>query len=534
MSFDGLMFRRITKLLADKIVGCSINRIVQLAANDFVLSLYRSDFRDKLIISTNNNASYITISSQKYEDFMPANHFMSVLRHHLEGGVIIAIEQMGLDRILCITVRIRDELGDYSCRHIYVELTGKMTNLILTWENDSIIDSLHRLGPITQRTIMPGAIYHLPPGMNLKDPLCENYSLNNDLSGQFYGFSKNLEKEVRYRIENGESFHSIIEQILTSNTIYVYRDDYHLLPLTHLASSPKEFPWDEGLVYYYNDFLLKSKRDEATKDLIKITKKEIKHLQTKIQKLNTELDKAENSEKYLYYGNILFAYCEDIDIKKSSIIINDIEKNEEVTIPLDEKYTIKENANKYYKKYQKLKTSRTIVAEQIELATIDLDFFEQMKIQIEDADKIELEQITNELTELGYIAKGKIKQRKKKETRYLPQEFVAPDGTKISVGKNNYQNNYLTNTMAKYNEYFFHVKSYSGSHVIVHTTEDMKESTIRYAANLAAYFSKARFSSSVPVDYTIVKNVKKIPSGKLGMVTLRNFKTIYINPCKPL
>lgn len=533
MSFDGLMFRRVCNLLDKEITNCNINRITQLTTTDFVFSLYKKDFRDRLLISTNNNASYITLTSSKFEDFIQPNHFLSILRYHFENGIIQSVQQMELDRIMKIQIKKTDELGISSIKNLYIELTGKMTNMILTKENNIIIDSLHRLGPITQRTIMPGAQYRLPPVQQLKDPAKDNYDFTLNLSEQFFGFSKILEREVQFRLNNGESFCNIISEILTSKKLYVYEKDYHLIEFKHLNQEPKIFDWNEGIEYFYKSYQLKSKKDEETKSLVKVVKKHIKHLSNKITKLNAELDKADDCEMYREFGDFLFAYVEDLSAKKNSIRIKDDDSQIDLTIPLDSKYSIKDNANKFYKKYQKLKTSKNILENQIYISKQDLEYFELLNIQIEDADKIELEQITKELSEQGYIGPIKNKGRKKKDIAYLPETFTAEDGTLISVGKNNLQNEYLTHTLAKYNEYFFHVKEYSGSHVIVHSTSMPSESTIRFAANLAAYYSKARHSSTVPVDYTLVKNVKKIPGGKPGTVIIKNYKTIYIDPKEP-
>ena len=532
MSFDGLMVRRITQLLDNKINGCYINRIFQISNNDFIFSLYKKDFKDKLVISINNNASYLSLSSYQYNTHLDANHFLNVLRHHLEGGIILSIYQLSLDRIISIKISKEDELGVKEIKHLHIELTGKMTNLIVTKEDETIIDCLHRLGPITNRTIMPGAIYHLPPAPNLKDPLSEEYNLNTDLQGQFFGFSKNLEKEVRYRLNLGEALNDIVKEILSSDKVYIYPSDYHLIPFKHLSKEPLIKDWDKGITDFYLDYQTTVRKQEASKELLNIAKKESKKYLTKIGRLEDELTKASDSDTYRYYGDLIYAYAPNLSIKDKEIVIRDEEQSKEVLIPLDERYSLKDNAQKFYKKYQKLRNSKNILEEQIEIAKNEYEYFELLKVQIQDANKEELEQIKQELASLGYI-KAQIRSNKKKVTKYLPHTYTSPSGIQISVGMNNLQNDYLTHTMAKYNEYFFHVKDYPGSHVVVHSTEPLSEETIRYAANLAAYFSKARLSSTIPVNYTLVKNVKKHPSNKPGLVLLKTYKTIYIDPIEP-
>lgn len=531
MSFDGLMLRRVVALLKEQILDCQVNKISQVTANDFVFNLFKPTLKTNLLISINNNASYLTLSSLRYQDNLEAKHFSKILRQHLEGARIKDIKQLGLDRLVGISFRKQDELGEITTKHLYIELTGKMTNIILAKEDNSIIDCFHRLGPITKRTIMPGAIYQPPPAPSLKDPLVDPYNPNDALSGQFYGFSKNLEQEVRYRLNKGEKLNNIMQELLSSSTVYCYKNDYHLIPFTHLKEEPKLFKWDEGLVNFYLDYQQKVKKDEALRDLRRLIKRESKKYNTKIEHLESELEKAGDSEKFRKYADLIYTYGEDLKLKKEELKLTLEDYDEPIIIPLDERFNLKENAQKFYKRYQKLQNSKEILKNQIALAKDEYEYFELLKIQIEDASKNELEQIKQELAEQNYL-KLPSKKSRKKVTSYLPHTYYGPDNVKISVGMNNFQNDYLTHKLAKYNEYFFHVKDYPGSHVVVHSSEKLSEKLIRYAANLAAYFSKARYSSTVPVNYTLVKEVKKHPSNKPGLVLLKTYKTIYIDPKK--
>ena len=529
MSFDGLMFRNISKQLAEYLVGAKINKVNQISTFDFVFLLYKNKQGRALIVSTNPSSSYITYLSRNEKESMTPTHFMTQLRHHIENSEITECSQQGLDRVLKITVKKRDELGDYQTKHLYIELTGKMTNIILCKEEGNILDALHRIGPndLIKRIIMPGATYRLPPVHELKDPYVDPYDQDVPLVNQFFGFSKSLQKECLFRIEKGESLKDILNEIQNSNKMYLYSKDYHLIPLTHLNEEAKVLSWDEGLENFYKNIQTQAKRNDKTKELLLIAKKETKKYANKITKLEVELEKSENSEIYKEYGDILFTYCENLRAKleKFEVEVDDVK----YSIPLNKQFDVLYNANKYYTRYQKGKKGVQMIQEQIEIAKNELEYFELLNIQINDANDTELMQIRTELANLGYLKMPQSRNKKKQEVKYPPLEFTSPTGIKISLGKNNYQNDYLTNKLAKYNEYFFHVKDYPGSHVIVHSTT-LDEPTIRYAANLAAYYSKTRYSSTVPVNYTIVKNVKKIPGAKLGLVSLKNYKTIYIDP----
>jgi len=529
MSFDGLMFRRVSTLLKEYLLNAKINKVNQVSTFDFVFLLYKNKVGKAMLVSTNPSSSYITYLSKNEKESMYPTHFMTQLRHHIESSEIVDVEQQGLDRVLKISIKKRDELGDYQTKYLYIELTGKMTNIILCKEDEKIIDALHRIGPndLIKRIIMPGATYRLPPVHDLKDPFIDSFDKDITLSNQYFGFSKTLEKEFIFRLENGESFSSIVEELKNSNLLYLYNKDYHLIPFKHLKEEAKILPWDEGLETFYKSVQIQAKRTDKTKELLLIAKKEIKKYSNKIAKLEVELAKSENSDIYKEYADILFTYCENLKEKLDSfnIEIDDVKYN----IPLNKQYDVLYNANKYYTKYQKGKKGVQMITEQIEIAKNELEYFELLNIQINDANDTELAQIKAELATLGYLKLPQSKNKKKQEVKYPPLEFISPTGIKISLGKNNFQNDYLTNKLARYNEYFFHVKDYPGSHVIVHSST-LDEATIRFAANLAAYYSKTRYSSTVPVNYTMVKNVKKIPGAKLGLVSIKNYKTIYIDP----
>ena len=199
-------------------------------------------------------------------------------------------------------------------------------------------------------------------------------------------------------------------------------------------------------------------------------------------------------------------------------------------VKLDDKISLKDNALKFYKKSQKLKSSKQVIQEQIDISNNLISYYNSLLYHLSVADPIELEEIKEELVNEHIIKGFKTNKSTKKKVNFLEFEL---DGIKISVGRNNQQNELLTLKLAKYNEYFFHVKDYPGSHVIVHT-DKLNEKLIRYAANIAAVYSSCSESSSVPVDYCLIKNVKRHPSNKLGQVIIKENKTIYIDPNKKL
>ncbi|HHU28220.1 TPA: fibronectin-binding domain-containing protein [bacterium] len=537
MGFDGLFFRRATKLLESELVGGRLNRIHQISNQEYLFNIYKGETK-AFLVSVHPNYAHFTISSDKWSDFLYPGHFVSLLRKHLEDGKIEEVTQIGFDRILEIKFQTKNDINEIVYKNLIIELTGKFTNLILINEDRRIIDALRRVPPLEQtiRTVQPGAMYYPLPLDEKKDPLIDKVDSTYSLSKQFHGISASLENELIYRMNNGENFHSIINEIKVSNKVYLFNNkgkkDYHFIPFLHVSEESKVYPWDEGLSVYYKEIINEQKRHLLTHEIEKTLKRDIKHNKQKLIKLEDEYRKATNYDKNRYYGDLLFTYAMDFDKGESNITILDQETNNEVTIPLNPLLSISENANKYYQKYQKGKTAVIMIKEQIDKTITEIDYLEHILLQIEDNDVEGINQIKEELIENKYLKAKLQTNKKKKKTKYLPDTYYSPTGIKISVGKNNLQNEYLTFTLAKQNEIFLHVKDYSGSHVVIHN-DDFDEPTLRMAANLAAYYSKARFSSSVPVNYTYIKNVKKLKNAKPGKVTIKNYKTIYIDPSEP-
>lgn len=292
-------------------------------------------------------------------------------------------------------------------------------------------------------------------------------------------------------------------------------------------------PWNEGLTSFYHNAWKAKQKEEKSNELTSFTKKELIKLQRKLDNLDQDLTKAMQAASYKLYGDLLLTYGEHNQTGLASLAIHDDNTNLDYTIPLDAKLNILKNAARYFEKYHKAKNALVMVKEQLEICQQQIEYFELLKIQIEEADEMSLLEIKKELVEQGYLANKIEKHRAKKMVKksYNTLHFISPTGLEIYVGRNNVQNDYLTFSLARYNDYFFHVKDFPGAHVIV-KGQTLDEPTIRLAANLAAYYSKARYSSSVPVDYTLVKNIKKPKGYKFGQVLMTNYKTIFIDPEK--
>ena len=262
-----------------------------------------------------------------------------------------------------------------------------------------------------------------------------------------------------------------------------------------------------------------------------MAKKELKHQSTKLPRLQKEYDAALDCDKYRLYGDLLYTYGITDTKGKHDIQLENYEDGKMITVPLDPKLDGNQNAKKAYTKYTKLKKGQTYLQEQIAICQNEIDYFTGVLEQLDIADFDTALEIKQELIKLGYMKEKQKsnKRKKKKESEPNITTVTSPSGIAVSYGKNNLQNEYLTWHKARKEEIWLHAKEYHGAHVIIHASE-ADEATLRFAANLAAYYSSGRNSSSVPVNYCKVRQLKKIPGARPGMVQLTNYKTIYIDP----
>ncbi|MBQ2657171.1 MAG: NFACT family protein [Erysipelotrichaceae bacterium] len=530
MALDGIILSKIREDL-ETYLPIRINRISQTSSTEVVFNVHADNVRTSLVISLHSNYNHICLSNKNYTTYNDPSTFVMVLRKYLLNGIIYRIEQFGYDRYLLLHVRARDELYDEKEYILSVELMGKYANLILVSDENKIIDALKKIPPYenTRRTILPGAVFTLPEKQDKQDPYHpSDISFDESLVNQIQGFSKLLENEVRYRMAT-QTYEEIMQQIRESRYLYLTnvsdKYEFHVIPLTHLEQEAVQWNIQEGLdeVYYRDDE--KERIRNISDDLFKVVRRQIKHYETKIQKLNVSLEEALNLQGDKGNGDLLYTY-ENLDQKGlKQLEISDF-NGEMKQIKLDPKLSVKGNANKYYSLYQKKRKGKSHIEEQIAIAESELEYFESINEQLSIADYADALDIREELSRYGYLKKNISKNKKKKKVNLYQ---ISVDGYLITFGKNNIQNSYLSFEYARSNDTWFHAKQFHGSHVTVNTDQP-SEKIIRICANLAAYYSKGRYSSSVPVDYCLVRDLKKVKGAKSGFVTFKNYKTIYIDP----
>ena len=530
MALDGIILSKIREDL-EGYLPIRINRISQTSATEIVFNVHADSVRTNLVVSLHSNYNHICLSNKNYTTYNDPSTFVMVLRKYLLNGIIYRIEQFCYDRYLLLHVRARDELYDEKEYILSVELMGKYANLILVSDENRIIDALKKIPPYenTRRTILPGAVFSLPDRQDKQDPYHPSgIDFDESLVNQIQGFSRLLENEIRFRL-NSQSYDGIMKEIGESKRLYLTkvsdRYEFHVIPLTHLQKEAQSWNIQEGLdeVYYRDDE--KQRIRNISDDLFKVVKRQIKHFETKIRKLNVSLEEALNLQGDKENGDLLYTY-EDLDRKGlKQLEIHDF-NGELRQIALDPKLSVKANANKYYSLYQKKRKGKSHIEEQIAIAENELEYFESINEQLSIADYADALDIREELAKYGYLKKNVSKNKKKKKVNLYQ---IKVDDRLITFGKNNIQNAYLSFEYARSNYTWFHAKQFHGSHVVV-DTDHPDEKIIRICANLAAYYSKGRYSSSVPVDYCLVRELKKIKGAKSGFVTFKNYKTIYIDP----
>ncbi len=535
MPFDGLLLHRTIELLKPW-EGSKIGKIQSLSADEILFYLHKPGLGTaRLAISVHSNTCRLYLCSKAKEPLPNPSSFVMLLRKRISQGIIVSIDQMAFDRLVRFHIVASDEFADRMEYDLYAEMMGKYANLILVEaKNQKIIDCLKRI-PVfenSKRLLHPGATYLLPEKPERYSPFKPGLlDLDKSLVSQIEGFSPSLSREVLYRLHQGQDYQEIIDQIKHSATLYRYSKDFHCLPLLHLEAKekPEILPLMEGLETLFEQEEAKKRIALQCGDVFKAVDREIQKLSKKLPKLLQALEESQEYDRYRQYGDVLFA---NLHIPKTPIVSLPSFEEEGVLleIPLDMRYSIKDNANLFYKKYHKMKRAIAILEEQIEACEYQLEYFQTLKEQLNYCSVEDVLEIRQELAQNHILRLSSHPIRRKKGGKKVPHIIRLRMGEAIIyAGKNNLQNQYITWQLAKRGDLWFHVKDYHGSHVLLQS-ENPTEAEIRFCAMLAAWFSKGRYSSSVPVDYTKVYNLKRIPKKGPGFVSMKTHQTIFIDP----
>ncbi len=520
MPIDGTFIHYLLEEITPKIKTGLINKIHQISSYEFIFIIRANFTNHQLYLNVGPQNARLHLSEKKYDNPLKPYNFCMLLRKYLERGLVENIEQIGNDRQIRLTISSYNNLEDMTTYYLYAELTGKSSNLILTSSNDIIIDAVKKIVPLNDegRTILPKAKY-IPMKSNKLNPFT---ALDDTYFGDLEGCSKELLNEFNYQ----NSFKKVLNQPVKPVIYKSGKKPFYAFPFLHLDDDYETYDTLSHLldVYFVSD---KTETNSEFAYIEKTVKREIEKKKNKLKNLNDDLTNANLHLDDNNYGILLQANLYLVKpLTKSVTVQNFLNDGEEIEITLDPLFSPSENLKKYFKSSKKAKTAILEVNKQIELTKDDIDFLEGIYYQLPFLTQAELEDVKDELAKSHFLHQYKSKNKKSKKPVILTYTI---DSVEIMIGKNNLQNDYLSNKLARGNDYWFHVKEMPGSHVIVRTNS-LTEKIIRFAANAAACFSKGHLSSSVAVDYTLVKNLKKIPKSKGYHLTYSTNKTIYIDP----
>lgn len=559
MPFDGIVTKAVVTELKEQLTDGRITKITQHTETDILLTIRNKRTNYRLLFSIHPTYARFHLTEEKFTNPDVPLMFCTVLRKHLSNAVLEVIEQDGLERVITFKLRAIDEIGDISYKFLVLELMGRHSNLLLLNEDKSkIIDSLKHVsaGQNRYRTILPGFKYVAPPKQDKENPLTVSSEdmikkldfnagkLDRQLVIHFSGLSPFFTKEIIHRSKLGSTtslkaeFDSLMEQIRSNQfepTIFISdREDFHVLNLSYLLGERKHFKTaNEMLDRFFSGKAERDRVKQRAHDLRRFLTNELKKNERKLKIHEKTLKKAEKADKYQHYGELLTAHMHLVSQGDKSVTVVDYydPDQNEVTISLKQEKSPSENAQIYFTKYRKLNNSKKMVTKEIHKTNEELNYLNALIQQLEIAREADVEDIREELREQGYLKKQK--QGRKRKEKIKPQHFVASDGTDIFVGRNNKQNDYVTHRLAHRNDIWLHTKDIPGSHVVIKSNNPSDE-TLLEAAQLAAYYSKARGSSAVPVDYTLIKHVNKPSGAKPGFVIYTDEKTLYVDGDKPL
>lgn len=569
MAFDGITTKSISYELQHSILGGKINKIFEPNKNEVLLSIYANGKNYALNICIDSNLYRIHLTTNAKPNPLNAPNFCMLLRKHLIGYKIKSISSNdNLERIIKIELEGYNELNDLTTKYLIVELMGKHSNIILLNDKFFIIDSLRHLDTLSNsyRDILPAHEYSYPENnknnfytIKSAEEFCNLVltnnvtNLTNFLVGYFTGFSKPFIKNIilKQNISNTEfskgdilNIYEYLSKILNnldSNEISLIKYSNEKGKLDYVIDLvPKSSDLD--INFYIDDFYYNKETNNNyvsyRNNLLKLISHILKKYSLRLESINKKLKECENKDLYKLYGELitanLYKFSKDFNSDKVEVE-NYYDNNAILAIPLDNTISIANNAKKYFRKYNKLKNALEIVTLQKKETEEELQYIESIIYELEYTKDIqEINEIYNEISEnpifKDYIQSNNKTSSKKEANISSPREYHI-DGYTVLVGKNNKQNDYLTTKLASPNDIWFHTKDIHGSHVILkNPSENVSNDTLIKCAKLAAYYSKGRLSSNVPVDYCFVKYVKKPNGSKPGMVIYANNKTLNVTP----
>lgn len=572
MALDAMFVSGLRTELKKELCGAKVDKLYQPERDEIVLSLRGSGFSGRLLISANPNNARVCKLDTARENPPRAPMFCMLLRKHLTGGRIIDVSQPGLERILDFELEVKDEMGETTTKTLTVEMLGRHSNIILRDSTNLIVDCLKRVDydMSKKRQVLPGLIYDLPPKQDKINPLsvgraeifrmlCESreeIAVEKWLLDSFFGVSPLICREIAYRAERdvtikiseiasdakervaaeADNIFNAVREECYKPCILVDRNrpaDYSFVPIYQYENVYKmEFlsGMSDTLCSFYQIRDEQDRMKKRSHDILKTVNSAYERSRRKLELQKQELASAINREEIRRNADIITANLYRLDKGMNTLTAVDYfdPDNPEIEIQLDISLTPQQNAAKLYKRYNRMKNTEKFASEQIKHSEKEIEYLESVKESIDKAETFsDISEIREELSETGYLKRVSLP-RKKKGGELNPFRFISSDGYRIYAGRNNKQNDVLTLKTAYKDDLWLHTQKIPGSHVIIECAgKEPPPRTITEAAIICVYYSRARDSNKVPVDYTRVRYVKKMPGGKPGMVTYINQKTTF-------
>ncbi len=570
MPLDAATLTALTGELRPLVEGAKIDKIFQPARDEVILALRTKNGNQRLLLTANPSQPRLQFTTVNRENPAAPPMFCMLLRKYLTGARILTLTQPPMERLVDLELEGRNELGDTVTRHLILEAMGRRANLILTDENGRITDCIRKVEADADRALLPGLFYRPPAGRADKhNPAETDRQHFSDLLSAapperegsqwlldtFAGISPLLCREIVYRAAGdvGErvhtidptalwtAFHDVLSQMehpqptaLRSAEGY---KDYSFLPITQYGDYYQQvsFPDFSTLL---DEFYAQRERSERVRQKGQTLIRQLNNLRNrtarKIQVQRKELAAAQNREQYRLDGDLITANL--FQMKKGQTTLTAVDyydpEMRERTISLDPLLTPQQNAAKCYKRYNKAKTADTILTAQLQQGQQELDYLDSVLESLQRAEgERDLNEIRQELEGQGLLRAQKGQKKPLKLPKTKPMEYRSTAGLRISVGRNNTQNDQLTCKQAGKGDWWFHTKDIHGAHVILWTQgQQPDDKSVEEAALLAAWYSQARGGSKIPVDYAPVKYVKKPAGAKPGMVIYTTNQTMLVTP----
>lgn len=540
MSFDGFFLHHMVEELRRELVNGRIQKINQPFEQELVLQIRSNRQSHRLLLSAHPVFGRIQLTQTTFENPAQPSTFIMVLRKYLQGALIESIEQVENDRIVEITVSNKNEIGDHIQATLIIEIMGKHSNILLVDKSShKILEVIKHVGfsQNSYRTLLPGSTYIAPPSTESLNPFTTKDEKLFEILQTQETTAKNLQNFFQGL---GRDTANELEKILVSDKLATFRNFFNQETkpcLTETSFSPVPFANQVGepftnlsdlLDTYYKDKAERERVKQQASELIRRVENELQKNRHKLKKQEKELLATDNAEEFRQKGELLTTFLHQVPNDQDQVILDNYYTNQPITIALDKALTPNQNAQRYFKRYQKLKEAVKYLTDLIEETKSTILYLESVETVLNQAGLEEIAEIREELIQTGFIRR---RQREKIQKRKKPEQYLASDGkTIIYVGRNNLQNEELTFKMARKEELWFHAKDIPGSHVVISGNLDPSDEVKTDAAELAAYFSQGRLSNLVQVDMIEVKKLNKPTGGKPGFVTYTGQKTLRVTP----